>query len=189
MCSRDKAEHIFNWHSWEQPIISKDPQPLILASAFLLAEKQTVNAFLTLQDEDTYRQFEGKLVQLRTKFEKYLTDNNLLPNSPTTPPDINSLYKQFSDAEQRSQDNLPLEVYFLMKRLIYWEAGKYTATIEIHSAHPESIQKFGFEFSLKDLDHQNLESNIIAIMLDSCSVPQVNYNTVRPAVENFTRLP
>lgn len=188
--NKDKAEHLFTWHSWQQPLISKDPLPMALASAFLLAEKQATNAFLTLQDEGTHRLFEPKLIQLRSAFNKYLQDKNLSldqSNQAQWP----AIFKDFNDSEPQplvGQQKLHLETYGLLQRVMYWEAGDYTAQIEIHTSNPDKVHKFEFSFSLTDLDYKNLIGNLIGIMWDYSGIPIFQFNTARPVVKNFRKI-
>ncbi len=172
--SRDRATHTFGWHAF-RPITFSLAKPedttLELAGGFMLMQKSPARMTVVYCDRATQLEMTAPAEELRDAWSKVLAEEQTRLLKEIEDPyqaygmlqgRLPQIYEEFRTSPQH------VDAFTKLERTFYWEAGDYTASLEIETLDPARSVKQSFVFSISKIESDLLRWNILSVLRAVC---------------------
>lgn len=187
---RDSSQHAFEWRLVRFPTFGSTGTNWNFGTAggYLVTPAQPIRYDLLFYDPATEKTFEPLKAEIQEKWSAHVdaaleaastpmlvaAPLSVVPPSPTEhaapteavaqAPDEETVFEEFYESEDVRRIRVDID------RACYWEAGRYSLTMNIKTAEPNRSFIYRWTFELSEDDARKLRDNTQAIVRSWCGV-------------------
>jgi hypothetical protein len=190
---KDSARHTFEWGLFRAPKIAinePDKFEVEIPSSFLVSPLNPHRYGITFFDNPSKEEINAILIQARRDWEAYCTSEaGKLVKSAETDASAKNLLEALRSDLTKAQD-----IYYSqfsktaeftaavdkIKRIYYWEPGKYKIDLTVFTDHPARQFNKTWRIELSDEEASNLRSNIDQMLQQATKKREASYHFTQP---------